>query len=344
VITNSYYAGSSNTAVQNVNLANLAPTSFHLPASEQKHHELGIYAKELTESLDAALLLTTKHAMQLLRITLFNFHQAVDRQDWVRLVKEVVIPHPITKICHQDPFTARAFYKPRGYAGDAVMIDYVYGFHESFELDDTSLMVNSLTTNSPSTRAVRNRLNFIVNKLNTLCSAKLDCEVLSVASGHCREFGLTPALQSRSGGRFVAFDQDKDSIDLVNTEYASAGVTPVYGSVTTLLKNNGPEGQFDLVYALGLYDYLNQKFARRLTQNLFQRLRPGGEVIVANFMPDILDVGYMESCMGWELIFRDHDAMSDLAGNIDDAEIEERRIFLEPERNIIFLSLTKKST
>src|SRR6185436_14902071 len=33
--------------------------------------------------------------------------------------------HPICGLLHQDPFTYRAFSKPRGYAGDAVMMDYI---------------------------------------------------------------------------------------------------------------------------------------------------------------------------------------------------------------------------
>ena len=39
--------------------------------------------------------------------------------------------HPIRDLLHQDPFTYRAFAKPRGYAGDAVMMDYIYGLGEA---------------------------------------------------------------------------------------------------------------------------------------------------------------------------------------------------------------------
>jgi hypothetical protein len=34
--------------------------------------------------------------------------------------------HEVFKLLQQDPNTRRAFDKPRGYAGDAVMLDYVY--------------------------------------------------------------------------------------------------------------------------------------------------------------------------------------------------------------------------
>lgn len=34
--------------------------------------------------------------------------------------------HPLHALVQQDPFTHRAASKPRGYAGDAVMMDYIY--------------------------------------------------------------------------------------------------------------------------------------------------------------------------------------------------------------------------
>jgi len=37
---------------------------------------------------------------------------------------------------HADPLTYRAFSKPRGYAGDAVMMDHIYGYRR----EDTSIV------------------------------------------------------------------------------------------------------------------------------------------------------------------------------------------------------------
>jgi hypothetical protein len=43
------------------------------------------------------------------------------------------LDHPVRNLLHQDPFTYRAFSRPRGYAGDAVMMDYIYGLGEATE-------------------------------------------------------------------------------------------------------------------------------------------------------------------------------------------------------------------
>src|ERR1700730_8656601 len=42
---------------------------------------------------------------------------------WTEFVG-MCLAHPLRELVHQDPFTYRTFSKPRGYAGDAVMLDY----------------------------------------------------------------------------------------------------------------------------------------------------------------------------------------------------------------------------
>ena len=61
-------------------------------------------------------------------------HLSETRQDGARSWPQYAhacLEHPLCRILHQDPFTYRAFAKPRGYAGDAVMMDYIYGLGEA---------------------------------------------------------------------------------------------------------------------------------------------------------------------------------------------------------------------
>src|SRR5262249_44121844 len=46
-------------------------------------------------------------------------------RDWAAFV-ELCLRHPLRALLHQDPFTYRAYSKPRGYAGDAVLLDFIY--------------------------------------------------------------------------------------------------------------------------------------------------------------------------------------------------------------------------
>ena len=74
---------------------------------------------------------------------------------------------------------------------------------------------------------------------------------------------------------------------------------------------------------------------------MFEMLRPRGRLLIANFLPGILDVGYMESFMDWKLIYRDRGDMIQLAADIPQEWIREIRIVAEEQQNIIFLQVTK---
>jgi predicted SAM-dependent methyltransferase len=100
--------------------------------------------------------------------------------------------------------------------------------------------------------------------------------------------------------------------------------------------------EFDLIYSTGLFDYLNVQAARRLAFVLFQLLRPGGKLLIANFLPGIPAVGYMESYMDWHLIYRTRSEMLDVADEISQTCIRDIRLFAEENENIIFLEVTKK--
>ena len=81
---------------------------------------------------------------------------------------------------------------------------------------------------------------------------------------------------------------------------------------------------------------------RRLTSAMFDLLRHRGRLLVANFLPNVDDIGYMESFMDWKLIYRSRLEMLDISSEIPQAEIRDIRIFTEENENIIFLQITKK--
>src|SRR5258708_23704561 len=50
-------------------------------------------------------------------------------EDWAEFARYARENHELGNWVYQDPMTRRAYEKPRGYAGDAVMMDYLYGIH-----------------------------------------------------------------------------------------------------------------------------------------------------------------------------------------------------------------------
>ena len=65
-------------------------------------------------------------------------------------------------------------------------------------------------------------------------------------------------------------------------------------------------------------------------------------MVIANFLPEIRDVGYMEMYMDWHLIYRNRAEMLALADPILESEVREIRLRSEDNQNIVFLELTKR--
>lgn len=268
-----------------------------------------------------------------------------DDDAWAEFVR-VCMRHPLRALLHEDPFTYRAFAKPRGYAGDAALLDFIYGREEGWPAPEgTSELGRQLfefTTRSSACEGVRARRGFIADLLDDLAAEVPRPQVLSLAAGHLREAALSAAVRRRRLGRYVALDADREALREVERCYGRFGVEPLVGTVRQLLTGRLDLGSFDLVYSTGLYDYLPGPAAQRLTHALFGLLRPRGRLLVANFLPGVLDVGYMESYMDWRLICRTRPEMAVLAEEVPLGAIRDLRLFAEENQNIIFLEITRQ--
>lgn len=263
---------------------------------------------------------------------------------WRSYIESDVRTHAVRELVHRDPFTYRAFSKPRGYAGDAVMMDMIYGYQAAAlsSLDALAGSVHAFCAQSPAPAAVRFRRQVLAETIDAVASAHgRRIDVVALAAGHLREADLSVAV--REGRAAVtAIDQDEESLDVIRRDYRARLVTAVPGSVRRLVTGQQTLPACDLVYSAGLYDYLPDAVAVRLTTRLFEALRPGGTLLLANFRPDIPDVGYMEAMMDWHLIYRDDAEMLDLIEEISVADIGAIDQFHDPFDNITFLRLTRR--
>src|SRR4051812_14524357 len=140
-------------------------------------------------------------------------------QEWAEFVS-MCLHHPIKELVHQDPFTHRASTKPRGYAGDAVLLDYIYGREEHWPLpegtSELGRQIFHFTTGATASEGVRARREFIANLLDKMVEEQDRPHVLSIASGHLREAILSSAVRRRKLGRLVALDSDIGSLEEVD--------------------------------------------------------------------------------------------------------------------------------
>ena len=277
------------------------------------------------------------HSLRDLRLSVTEDHW----KDMVRIGRA----HPLREWVHQDPFTSRAYEKPRGYAGDAVMMDYIYGREEGWDAPpatEVGQAVFDYTTGAPASAGVRERRCYIAELLDKIGRTKPSSHVLSVAAGHLREASLSVSVRRQQFGRFVAMDTDKESVKEIDQRYGRYGIQSVVANARQMLTGKLDLGTFDLVYSTGLYDYLADDTGKQLTANLFRALHSGGKLVVANFLPGVRDVGYMEMYMGWHLIYRDRAEMMVLAENIPASQIEEIRIIVERNENVVIMEMTKR--
>jgi SAM-dependent methyltransferase len=271
-------------------------------------------------------------------IDLFKYRAEHSTTNWESFVTDTVRKHPICEFMYRDPFTHRSFIKPRGYAGDAVMLDMIYLNH--FRTDDP--IANTLLAyarSRPAPCAIKSRLRTLASHIDEAMLTRPNARILALAAGHLREIELTESFNGKFDCEIVALDQDAESLAVVERDYAGRCVHTLHASIRHLLAGKLDLRGFDLVYAAGLLDYLTQPIAAALCQRMFAMLNPGGRMLVANFVPDIPDVGYMESFMDWQLIYRDEATMRDLAASLPRERIEASDVWLDDTRNIVYLTV-----
>ncbi|MBX5173961.1 class I SAM-dependent methyltransferase [Rhizobium sp. NZLR1b] len=266
-------------------------------------------------------------------------------------VWDVIVPiaqsHPVAHYLNQDPLTRWSFEKPRGYSGDARLLDFIYGRPEIEDaVASSSTLGRSIyayTRNASSSVAVRERRDILARRVDEIASARPgSAEVLAIASGHLREGPLSRALGAGAIKRWVALDQDPVSVGTVARDFAGTSVESINGSVKSLLGGRHALGMFDFVYAAGLYDYLPDAVAVKLTKKCVSMLKPGGTFLFANFSPETDVDGYMETFMNWELLLRSEREMGLIAS--ESAAGADLKVSVWPgsNRSVVYCEIEKQ--
>lgn len=282
-------------------------------------------------------------SMQRLVPGLRAVRDALPPERWDAFVRDTCLGHGAAVRMREDPFVHRAYVKPRGYAGDAGILDLIYGAVPP--PPDTTVLGHALyrcNVHAAACRSVRERRAILAAAIDAAAArAPGTARVLSVACGHLREAQRSTAVGDGALGAFHALDQDPLSVALLHREHASLGVRPVLGSVRDLLRGQLRFDGLELAYAAGLYDYLPAPVAAALTQRLFGMLAPGGRLLVANFCPELPDAGVMEGVMDWRLIYRSEAEVAALSERIPPVAIGHRRVWRDSVGCVAYLELER---
>jgi len=282
------------------------------------------------------------HAMHTAAIGLHQLKTRLSQDEW-----SAAIAGPeagaLRQIAHECPYTRRGYTKPRGYAGDALLLDYIYG--SAPPPDDTTprgrRILNWMRRESTGFKSVRWRRDYFAGRLDELAARMHRPRVGVIACGHFREGQRSLAVRSRAFEILQVLDQDPLSLEVVAAEQEHDGVTPVPASVRDIVTGKFPLEAMDFVYSAGLFDYLAGRFAARLTTKLFASVRPGGSLVVANFIR-MMEDGWMEALMDWHLLYRTVEEVDLFASEIPEAEIASKRVFTDPYSNVAYLEIVKR--
>ncbi|NOY53451.1 MAG: class I SAM-dependent methyltransferase [Deltaproteobacteria bacterium] len=234
----------------------------------------------------------------------------------------------------RSPFLRQCFLKPYGYSGDFRTIDMIYRNRPA--PDGVVTHVERFAYDAPACRAVRNRKEFLKEKVREEKCMKRELSILNLASGPAREIAeLAEEGTLDENCRVINIDHEPEAHDyamgLLNGVTKQTGIDYIVEDAYrfSLRKDNLDRyGAQDLILCAGLFDYLDDAWAVRVLRALFALLREDGILIVGNFSHENPSRTLMEWFADWKLIHRDEETFAGLfrKAGITDMVIEKESL------------------
>lgn len=271
--------------------------------------------------------------------TLSEWRAERSKPEWRALCKALQ-KHELGELLRAgDPLTRRAFEKPRGYPGDAIILDMMYGVEPPPE--DGWKALQQVVLESDACQALTTRASIVAARLDELSAAKEQLVALSIAGGHVREVEQSIAFQE---GRVsvTSYDLDPESIQRVQEDKPQ--VITVRSNILREFAQQVKEAkvEYDFAWAMGIYDYLNDQRSRSLTSAVWSALKPGGSYLIANYSPRCASVGYGEAVMAWYLYLRESRDMARIADDIPQHEIASLNVWEGLDNGAMFIMEVQK--
>lgn len=221
----------------------------------------------------------------------------------------------IGHLIYGAPFAHRAYFKPRGYAGDYEMMNHLYR-EEPVGKTLFDKCLHKYFVDEPAGEAVKNRGQYLYTKIKEVIDLNQpEVKILSVASGPALEQQLFLKNSNEYIGRRIQFnciDQDEESLKHAQLQIKSIDRVVQSGfdfnfrnlAIKNIIVQGLPEGNYDLIYTAGLFDYFTEPVATAAAMKLFAAIKPGGKLIIGNFSKNNPSVPFMELVLDWNLIYR----------------------------------------
>ena len=218
------------------------------------------------------------------------------------------------------PIPARAYNKPLGYAGDYMLMELIYRQRDAVD-SLYSKIVNRLCCRLTAAKAVVARVDLLTSILEEEVARKKEGKVRigSMACGPAEEIQrlFQRGNVSNSEVDVALIDQDREALSYCSRrmlkvedsvkQNISSSIGYFHTSVKTMVSNpkevDSLLGKFDVLYTVGLFDYLAAPAARAMIKSLSRFLSDKGVLIVGNFAPHD-GQAFMEHILDWRLLYR----------------------------------------
>jgi len=247
----------------------------------------------------------------------------------------------------------KGFRKYRGYPGDFEMMEFVYN-NKIVTTDKLAAYFERGFLDNPYAIAVRGRKNKMVEILKRFVSSSEAnrLNIMNVACGPCREIRelFSQRFNFNSRINYLCVDFEKEALDfsrkaLINIS-SKVKARFVRENIMNLIRR--PQlyqkrfGKYDLVYSIGLGDYLSDSIVKKLMKFCWYFLKPGGQMVFAHKIEDKDPLAPLDPdwFCDWEFVPRSESDVDNLihsAGLVDFSIAKE----WEESGRILFIRIIK---
>ncbi len=225
------------------------------------------------------------------------------------------VTKPIRAWSRTGPFFHHSFTKPRGYPGDFETIEIIYDCCPA-GANLPGLVFDDYYLHARPAQAVRNRLAYLVERLQAevgrrSAGGRRPVRLLSLGSGPARELALLAQWTGFAAAVDVTcLDLDPAALDCARQRIGGRLDGQAHFVCDNALRYahgaHRPDQPFDVIYAAGLFDYLNAGLAARLIEDCYGLLAPGGVLLVGNFSLEThpSDRVLIDWLLDWRLLYR----------------------------------------
>ena len=269
--------------------------------------------------------------------------------------QQVYFRQQVSHLTNASVLYKRALQKPLGYAGDYLMMDILcQRFFDGQSLWEK--IANYTLTSIPPGAVVRQRVTFILDKIRDKVSSSNGSltRILNLACGSCEEIVHYIEKRGLDAVEFYLVDQEPRALEFSLRRCTQANVQnsasiPTYfihHTVKQFLKDPQVPTKYpkmDLIYSVGLFDYLPDLVAVRLLAILYSMLNPSGELWIGNYNVKSEYRFMMDYATDWELIYRNEEDLQRLASQVPSNECPISIQTVGPEDANLFVVLRRKT-